>query len=359
MGKASRSESPPLEVGAWNEVTISQMVGILSEAMESDFGVSFIIHGPPAVGKSQGVQQATAAKGRSLIDDRLAQKDPTDIRGVLCPTPDGSQARWLIPPEYEPLFDEKSTHVLFGDEFNHSSEMVQKAAFEIALDHQIGGRKFGKKVMVILAGNREVDGCNVIPLEKPLQTRLIHLYVRFDFQTFFGYAMTAGGFHPAVLGYLKDRPDMAYKISQKATDYYGEPTPRTWEFVSKALRSFGPLTRDKVIAGALGPGAAMEFLSWVETAGTLTPIIDAVLAGKNETADNLSKQFFVCQSVVERFRTDRKLAKRLLDYVLFLQTNWGEIGAMTIQSAHAFGSVDLKGCSNWSQALRAYSRILA
>lgn len=352
----------PADLGrpAWNEITIKEMVNVVLESFDNDFDVTLFFHGPPAIGKSQGVAQACASRKRIMIDDRLAQKDPTDTRGVLCPSSDGLKARWLTDPRYEPLFDPDSTYVLFGDEFSHSSDLVQKGFFEVALDKALGGRKFGPNTRVILAGNRESDGCNVVPLEKPMHTRVTHFYVRFDFQTFFDYALNAGNFEATVLSYFKERPDKAYKPATSESDYYGEPTPRSWEFVSKAMRTFK--NRDllaKAVAGCVGPGEATEFLSWVETAGTLTPIINAVLAGENKTATTLSRQFFVCQSLVERFRRDDKIAGRLMDYLIAIKKEWAEVGGLCVQSAFNFGAEIMKAKSQYRSLIQAYARTLA
>jgi len=54
-----------------------------------------MLWGPPGVGKSQLVLQAAERHGASVIDVRLAQMEPTDLRGI--PFRDGRNVLWSVP----------------------------------------------------------------------------------------------------------------------------------------------------------------------------------------------------------------------------------------------------------------------
>ncbi len=56
----------------------------------------FHIWGPPGVGKSQVVKQVAEEMEIGFVDMRLAQLDPTDLRGI--PAVIDGKARWLAPP---------------------------------------------------------------------------------------------------------------------------------------------------------------------------------------------------------------------------------------------------------------------
>jgi len=54
-----------------------------------------MLWGPPGVGKSQLVGQAGARHAAPVIDVRLAQMEPTDLRGI--PFRDGRSVLWSVP----------------------------------------------------------------------------------------------------------------------------------------------------------------------------------------------------------------------------------------------------------------------
>ena len=54
-----------------------------------------MLWGPPGVGKSQIIAQIAAEHGVPLIDIRLSQMEPTDLRGV--PFRKGDLVEWSVP----------------------------------------------------------------------------------------------------------------------------------------------------------------------------------------------------------------------------------------------------------------------
>lgn len=336
---------------------------VLPDGEDETFDLSVpVAHNFVAAGmvvhNSAVVKQACGNTKRKLIDDRLSQKDPTDVRGVLCPGPDG-KAQWLITPEYGPLWTGETPVCLFYDEHNHAPDILQKASYEISWDHSIGGQPFKKEVVVILAGNREIDNANITPMDKPMQSRVIHVYVRFDSKVFLDYADREGAFHPLVTAYLHDRPDKAYAPAGDAKEYYGDPLPRTWEMTSDVLRGFKEKYWDKLIAGCIGPGEAIEFTAWAKAVGTLRGLIDDVASGANIFAKEMSQQYFVCQSLVDRFRRDKSLARRVLQYAVAMKKKFPEIGGVMMNQAYFVDSdVLMANKSEWKEAIAEYGKLL-
>ena len=54
-----------------------------------------MLWGPPGVGKSQIIMQIARAHGVPLIDIRLSQMEPTDLRGI--PFRAGERVEWSVP----------------------------------------------------------------------------------------------------------------------------------------------------------------------------------------------------------------------------------------------------------------------
>ena len=95
-----------------------------------------MIWGPPGVGKSCIIAAATARAGIGLVDVRLAQMEPTDLRGI--PFRDGSNVQWAIPT----LLPDRERHgwrgVLFLDEITSAVPTVTAAAYQLILDRRLG-----------------------------------------------------------------------------------------------------------------------------------------------------------------------------------------------------------------------------
>jgi midasin (ATPase involved in ribosome maturation) len=54
-----------------------------------------MLWGPPGVGKSQIIAGIARDHGASLIDIRLSQMEPTDLRGI--PFRSGERVEWSVP----------------------------------------------------------------------------------------------------------------------------------------------------------------------------------------------------------------------------------------------------------------------
>ena len=85
-------------------MTPNELSGYLSTILSNDLRLSLMIWGAPGIGKSSIVAQAAAAAQMDVIDVRLSQLAPTDLRGL--PVPErleqgGGVSRWY-PPEFLP-----------------------------------------------------------------------------------------------------------------------------------------------------------------------------------------------------------------------------------------------------------------
>jgi hypothetical protein len=353
----------------WNEWTTVELGKMMAVSLDRLFPRPFYFVGAPSTAKSSCAAQAARALCTDkvhyhFIDDRISQKDPTEIAGVRCAPSDPKDpcARVLHTEEYRLLWNDceacktakrECRVVLFYDEHNHAPDLTAKATYEPVHDASIGGRKFKRGVVRWLAGNREGDNCNIVVADRPLQSRVGWVYVRFDFDPFLRFVLAdsqpekvvlpaftpppKGVWHPYVIGYLREQgATAAYQFrTEGEPEYFGEPLPRTWEAVSDALWYFEDALEErlikKIVAAFVGPSATIPFWTWCKTAGRLLPIIDGICAGGNSTAPTLGQQFFVVHCLSERFRRDRKFAGRLLDYCVATKKTHGEMGAFLLK----------------------------
>lgn len=210
-----------------DEVTPEEFKFMLRLAWDANLSV--FAEGGIGIAKTEAVKQACAELGRPVVIIHLSVYDVPDLRGF--PAPNNTTGKQIfLPPEEFPL-EEDSNAVVFFDEINHCHEMLQNAAHKIILDREIAGRKFGKNVRFVAAGNPPSLSVHVTDLSASLANRFIHVRVRPDIDSWLRHAQK-NGYHPNVISCLNYNRERLYDYS-----VFGEqksfPTPRTWEFVSR------------------------------------------------------------------------------------------------------------------------------
>jgi len=256
------------------------------KCLNTAFGVKrpVFIWGPPGIGKSQVVRDMTAELGGLMIDLRMSQLDPTDIRGIPFYNKELGKMDWAPPidlPDQE-LADQYPFIVLFLDEMNAAAPAVQAAGYQLILDRRVGKYVLPDNVVIVAAGNRESDKGVTYRMPSPLANRLLHLEMAPDFQTWQTWAVL-NGVHKDVVGYLSFAKNDLYDFDSRAASR-AFATPRSWNFVSDIL---GDTTADTdtqfaLIAGAIGDGLAVKFSAHRKTAGKMPNPTD-ILSGKVKT----------------------------------------------------------------------------
>ena len=112
---------------------------------------SLMIWGAPGIGKSSIVQSIADKNNLTLIDLRISQLAPTDLRGI--PVPSDDSASWL-PPDFLPT---SGKGILFLDEINMAPPAVQGIAQQLILDRKVGSYKVPDGWFIWSAGNRKED----------------------------------------------------------------------------------------------------------------------------------------------------------------------------------------------------------
>ncbi len=95
-----------------------------------------MLWGPPGVGKSQLVAQVAARHAVPLVDIRLAQMEPTDLRGI--PFRDGRHVVWSVPAALPDAERHGPRGILFLDEITSAVPTVTAAAYQLILDRRLG-----------------------------------------------------------------------------------------------------------------------------------------------------------------------------------------------------------------------------
>jgi hypothetical protein len=239
--------------------------------------------GPPGIGKSELVAEITNELDGYMIDLRLGQMEPTDIRGIPFYNKDSSKMDWAEPIDLptEELASQYPVVVLFLDEMNSAAPAVQSAAYQLILNRRIGKYVLPKNVVMVAAGNRESDKGVTFRMPTPLANRFVHQEMRVDFASWQDWAVNHG-IHKDVVGYLTFAKQDLYDFDAKSASR-AFATPRSWTFVSELLEDDD--TDDdtilNLVAGTVGEGLAVKFMAHRKVAGRMPKPVD-ILSGKEK-----------------------------------------------------------------------------
>lgn len=242
--------------------------------------------GPPGIGKSEVVAEIAAGMSGFMIDLRLGQMDPTDIRGIPFFNKEAGKMDWAPPidlPDDE-LASQYPVIVLFMDEMNSAAPAVQAAAYQLVLNRRIGKYVLPKNVVMIAAGNRESDKGVTYRMPTPLANRFVHIEMRPDFDAWHDWAVNHG-IHKDVVGYLSFAKQDLYDFDAKSSSR-SFATPRSWSFVSDLIEdnNLADDTATDLIAGTIGEGLAVKFMAHRKISSKL-PKPEDILAGKVKTLE--------------------------------------------------------------------------
>ena len=257
-----------------------------------------MLWGAPGVGKSQMVAQVAARHNVPLIDIRLSQMEPSDLRGI--PILKGDIVDWAIPSM---LPDEKRhgvAGILFLDEITSAPPSVSAAAYQLILDRSLGEYKVPDQWAIIAAGNRQGDRGVTYTMPAPLANRFSHYDVEVNLDDWVAWAY-ANGIDERIIGFLRFRPDLLFDFDPSYNPV-AFPSPRSWEFAHRALQKFSEDhdLRVSTLQGCVGKAAGVELNAFVDSLHQM-PDLDAIINGEDVPAPTeLDLQYAVASALVAR-----------------------------------------------------------
>jgi hypothetical protein len=237
--------------------------------------------GPPGIGKSEVVAGITEELGGYMIDLRLGQMDPTDLRGIPFYNKDKGVMDWAPPIDLpdEELASQYPIVVLFLDEMNSAAPAVQAAGYQLILNRRMGKYHLPDNVVIVAAGNRESDKGVTFRMPAPLANRFLHLEMRPDFESWQTWAVQ-NKVHQDVVGYLSFAKQDMFDFDPRSSSR-SFATPRSWSFVSEFLHDtdITPAEMTDLVTGLIGEGLAVKFMAHRKVAGQM-PKPEDILSGK-------------------------------------------------------------------------------
>ncbi|SMM98782.1 conserved hypothetical protein [uncultured Candidatus Thioglobus sp.] len=255
-----------------------------------------MLWGAPGIGKSQIIAQVADLHKVEIIDIRLSQMEPSDLRGI--PFKNGEQVDWAVPS----LLPDEKRHgkqgILFLDEITSAPPTVSAAAYQLILDRRLGDYKVPDGWVIFAAGNRQGDRGVTYSMPAPLANRFSHYELEVNLDDWVAWAYQ-NNIDERIIGFLRYRPEHLFEFDP-AHNPVAFPSPRTWEFTHRALQKFSDdLALFRAAASAcVGEVAGVEVATFVEHMDDL-PDLDAVIRGESVTIPKeLDLQYAICAALV-------------------------------------------------------------
>jgi hypothetical protein len=230
------------------------------------------VWGPPGVGKSDVMRQVAKSLGVNMIDQRLSQMDPTDLKGIPYVDDEG-RSQYAVPGFLPQVERDGEKGFLFLDELNTAAQSIQAAGYQLILDRRLGDYKLPDGWVCFAAGNRAEDRAIAIRMPTALGTRFGHIDFEVDKEEWKKWAHNAG-IHHEIISFMNFRPNLLHDMDVKKRTF---PTPRTWEMLNKHVPYVKPENEFDTYAAFVGEGAAGEFLAYRGMAREL-PTFEAIMA---------------------------------------------------------------------------------
>ncbi|MGF1642442.1 MAG: AAA family ATPase [Thiotrichales bacterium] len=255
-----------------------------------------MLWGPPGVGKSDLIRQIAAQHQVPLVDIRLSQMEPSDLRGI--PFRQGDLVEWAVPAMLPNRERHGAEGILFLDEITSAPPSVSAAAYQLILDRRLGQYEVPDGWAIFAAGNRQGDRGVTYTMPAPLANRFSHFEVDVNLDDWVYWAYSRG-LDERLIAFLRFRPDLLFDFDP-AHNPVAFPSPRSWEFTHRALRKFeqAPQLLLGTLQACVGPAAGVELHGFLATLDQL-PDIDAILRGEDVGApQEIDLQYAVAATLV-------------------------------------------------------------
>ncbi|GMR21104.1 MAG: MoxR family ATPase [Gammaproteobacteria bacterium] len=295
-----------------------------------------MLWGPPGVGKSQIVAQVAEKHGVNIIDIRLSQMEPTDLRGI--PFRSGEQVEWAVPSMLPDAERHGERGILFLDEITSAAPTVSAAAYQLILDRRLGEYTVPEGWVIFAAGNRQGDRGVTFAMPAPLANRFSHFELEAHLDDWVAWAYTQS-IDERIIAFLRFRPELLFDFDP-AHNPVAFPSPRSWEFAHRALQKFfaGPDLLLNGLQACVGPAAGIELKAFIDNLDQL-PDIDAILKGEEvPVPTETDLQYAVASALVGRaIKAQNNGAAgealgRILDYASRFPQR--EMGVMLVSDMH-------------------------
>lgn len=268
-----------------------------------------------------------------VIDVRLSQCDPSDLRGIPIYQKDKNATQWLPPS----TFPRSGYGIIVFDELNLAPPLVQASAYQFILDRKLGEYVVPDGFSVIGAGNRLEDRANVFEMAAPLSNRMGHVQLEPPGVEQWTTWAARNNIDPRIIGYLNFKQGSLFAFDPKRKEKaFG--TPRSWHFVSdltKDIPSEETATLKLYVGSLVGEGEATAYVGFLKLKDKLRPIKEYFEKAESVTLPSeVDLQWALVTSVVEYYKAHNN-DKVLGQLVKLLKRFSEEYAVFTLKLAYA------------------------
>ena len=315
-----------------------------------------MLWGPPGIGKSQIIAEVASRHKAPMIDIRLSQMEPTDLRGI--PFRIESRVEWAVPSMLPDAERHGPYGILFLDEITSAPPSVSAAAYQLILDRRLGDYEVPPGWAIFAAGNRQGDRGVTYTMPAPLANRFSHFEVETNIDDWVSWAY-AHNIDERLIGFLRFKPELLFDFNP-AHNPVAFPSPRSWEFAHRTLQKFGDDSNLLLptLQACVGPAAGLELHAFIENLDNM-PDLDAIMRGEPVPVPReVDLQYAVASALVGRAirakgTTEAKvLHGHILDYATRFPLR--EMGIMLVSDMHrAIGQnlFSVPQFSGWANAV--------
>lgn len=244
--------------------------------------ISVLLVGKHGIGKSCLVKQLANEKNIPLIDIRLAECEPGDLKGLPYIV---NSKTYFATPDFFPIHDEDREEIekilgvkinpspkegiLFFDELNRANRDVQQAVFEIILDRRLSGKRIQEGWRIFSAINDDDSLYQVIALDPALLSRFCVIKLNPTVEEWLEWA--EGKISPVIISFIKNHPDLLdptkAQIESCVANMEIIPSRRSWAMFSEAFEKMQDKDKNKVLLLAstfVGSSVALRFADFFE-----------------------------------------------------------------------------------------------
>jgi hypothetical protein len=304
--------------GSILEVNHKQLTQVIKACYDSK--LPLFIHGAIGIGKSQKVRDVAIDMGINMVDVRISQLDPSDLRGL--PKYDGDTTRWL-PPNWLPK-DKASKGILFLDELNLAPPSIQASCYQLILDRRIGDYVLPEGWSVIGAGNSMDDRANVFAMAGPLKNRLCQVLLKTPGIDEWTEWAAEKKIHPDIIAFLSWKSDYLHTFA-KNTDASVFATHRGWgDYVNKLLTHMEKGADEHMLVGCVvGAGISREFLAFRKLHKKLD--LNEILKNPKKVREIKEPDIKYClvSALSSKYTQDSKYLKDVLGVTIEMDAEFG------------------------------------
>ena len=319
-----------------------------------------MIWGPPGVGKSQMIAQVAKRHNVKLIDIRLSQMEPSDLRGI--PFRNNEIVEWAVPSMLPNAKRHGEDGILFLDEITSAPPSVSAAAYQLILDRKLGEYEVPEGWVIFAAGNRQGDRGVTYTMPAPLANRFSHFEFEAHLDDWVAWAYQ-NNIDDRIIAFVRFRPELLFEFDP-AHNPVAFPSPRSWEFAHRALQKFEHQNEIRLgtMQACVGPAAGIELNAFIANLDQL-PDLDAIIRGeKVSPPKEIDLQYAVAASLVGRAirakdTNDAQVVHgHILDYASVFPQK--EMGVMLVSDLHRAIGQDIFSVPQFAQWSNAVADVM-